>query len=94
MKKISFTADQKETLVSRHKKCRDKRECDRIKGQSRLIDSYAEGLIDKDDFETKIRQLKSKIQQINQQIEACQHHEVKQMELFLVVSRLEEFAKR
>ena len=63
------------------------------KGQSRLIDSYAEGLIDKEDFEPKIRQLKSKIQQINQQIEACQHHEVNQMELFLVVSRLEEFAK-
>ena len=32
------------------------------KGQSRLIDSYAEGLIDKEDFEPKIRQLKSKIQ--------------------------------
>lgn len=63
------------------------------KGQSRLIDSYAEGLIDKEDFEPKIRQLKSKIQQINQQIEACQHHEVNQMELFLVMSRLEEFAK-
>ena len=31
MKKIFLTADQKETLVSRHKKCRDKRECDRIK---------------------------------------------------------------
>jgi transposase len=31
MKKISLTADQKETLISRHKKCRDKRECDRIK---------------------------------------------------------------
>ena len=63
------------------------------KGQSRLIDSYADGVIDKEDFEPKIRQLKSKIQQINQQIEACRHHEVNQMELFLVVSRLEEFAK-
>jgi hypothetical protein len=31
MKKISLTADQKETLISRHKKCRDKRECGRIK---------------------------------------------------------------
>ncbi|MFT6689930.1 MAG: hypothetical protein ACJAXH_000436 [Colwellia sp.] len=31
MNKISLTADQKETLISRHKKCRDKRECDRIK---------------------------------------------------------------
>lgn len=63
------------------------------KGQSRLIDSYAEGIIDKQDFEPKIRQLKSKIQQINQQIEASQEHAVSQMQLFLVVSRLEEFAK-
>jgi hypothetical protein len=31
MKKVSLTADQKEALISRHKKCRDKRECDRIK---------------------------------------------------------------
>jgi transposase len=31
MKKISLTADQKEALISRQKKCRDKRECDRIK---------------------------------------------------------------
>jgi predicted ArsR family transcriptional regulator len=31
MKKISLTADQKEALISRHKKCRDISECDRIK---------------------------------------------------------------
>jgi hypothetical protein len=31
MKKISLTADQKETLISHHKKCRGKRVCDRIK---------------------------------------------------------------
>lgn len=61
------------------------------KGKSRLIDSYAEGLIDKEDFEPKIVQLKSKLQQINQQIETCQQHGVNQMELYLVISRLEEF---
>jgi hypothetical protein len=31
MNKTSLTADQKEALISRHKKCRDKRECGRIK---------------------------------------------------------------
>jgi predicted ArsR family transcriptional regulator len=31
MKKISLTADQKVALISRHKKCRDKREYERIK---------------------------------------------------------------
>ena len=63
------------------------------KGKSRLIDSYADGLIDKADFEPKISQLKIKIQQLERQIEQCKQHEVSQFELFLVISRLEDFAK-
>lgn len=31
MNKIALTADQREALISRHKECRDQRECDRIK---------------------------------------------------------------
>jgi site-specific DNA recombinase len=63
------------------------------KGKSRLIDSYADGLIDKEDFEPKIGQLKIKLQQLECQIEECKQHDVTQFELFLVISRLEEFAK-
>jgi len=63
------------------------------KGKSRLIDSYADGLIDKEDFEPKIGQLKIKLQQLECQIEECKQHNVTQFELFLVISRLEEFAK-
>jgi len=63
------------------------------KGKSRLIDSYADGLIDKEDFEPKIGQLKIKIQQLERQIEQCKQHGVNQFELFLVISRLEDFAK-
>lgn len=62
------------------------------KGKSRLIDSYAEGLIDKADFEPKIGQLKIKLQQLTQQLEECKQHHVSQFELFLVISRLEDFA--
>ncbi len=62
------------------------------KGKSRLIDSYAEGLIDKEDFEPKIGQLKIKLQQLEHQIEECKQHAVGQHERFLVISRLEEFA--
>jgi transposase len=50
MKKISLTADQKETLISHHKKCRDKRECDRIKAvllfaKDWSIESIADALL-------------------------------------------------
>jgi site-specific DNA recombinase len=61
-------------------------------GRSRLIDSYAEGIIDKADFEPKMAQLKTKLGQIEAQIEATRQHQAGQLELFLVINRLEEFA--
>ena len=63
------------------------------KGKSRLIDSYADGLIDKEDFEPKIRQIKVKLQHLEHQIKECKQSDITQLELFLVISRLEDFAK-
>ena len=71
----------------------DKQKRNLEKGKSRLIDSYAAGLIDNEDFEPKIRQLKVKLQQVELQIEQSNQQEVTQFELFLVINRLEEFAK-
>ena len=62
------------------------------KGKSRLIDSYAEGMIDKTDFDPKMRHLKSRLEQLDQQIQESRRHQVGQRELFLVINRLEEFA--
>ncbi len=62
------------------------------KGKSRLIDSYAEGMIDKMDFDPKMRNLKSRLEQLDQQIQDSRRHQVGQRELFLVINRLEEFA--
>jgi hypothetical protein len=62
------------------------------KGKSRLIDSYAEGMIDKTDFDPKMRNLKSRLEQLDQQIQESRRHQVGQRELFLVINRLEEFA--
>jgi site-specific DNA recombinase len=64
------------------------------KGKSRLIDSYAEGLIDKDDFEPKIGQLKIKLQQLECQIDECKQHTISQFELFLVISQLTDFVAK
>ena len=62
------------------------------KGKSRLIDSYADGIIDKADVDPKIAQMKIKLQQIDLQIEESNRYQVGQFELFLVINRLEEFA--
>jgi site-specific DNA recombinase len=62
------------------------------KGKSRLIDSYADGIIDKTDFEPKMQQLKNRLEQIDQQILESRQQGAVQSELFLVINRLEEFA--
>jgi site-specific DNA recombinase len=62
------------------------------KGKSRLIDSYADGIIDKTDFEPKMQQLKNRLEQIDQQIQESRRQGTVQSELFLVINRLEEFA--
>lgn len=62
------------------------------KGRSRLIDSYADGIIDKSDFEPKMQQLKNRIDQLDQQIQELRRHGAMQSELFLVINRLDEFA--
>ena len=62
------------------------------KSKSRLIDSYTDGLIDKSDFEPKITQIKARLEQIKAQIEAQKKQHAGQVELFLVINRLEEFA--
>jgi site-specific DNA recombinase len=69
---------------------RQKRQLQTVR--SRLIDSYAEGIIDKADFEPKMAQLKIKLGQLDQQIDATRQHQSGQLELLLVINRLEEFA--
>jgi site-specific DNA recombinase len=63
------------------------------KGKSRLVDSYADGIIDRTDFEPKIQQLKNRLEQVDQQIQESRQHGVAQSALFLVINRLEEFAR-
>jgi site-specific DNA recombinase len=63
------------------------------KGKSRLIDSYTNGVIEKNEFEPKIGQLKIKIKQLEEQINSCKQKDSSQFELFLVINQLEEFSK-
>lgn len=61
-------------------------------GKSRLIDSYTEGLIEKSDFDPKMAQLNAKLGQLQIQIDTARQQDAGQVELFLVINRLEEFA--
>ena len=63
------------------------------KGASRLIDSYASDVIDQQEFEPKIKLIKDRIAQIDEQIEQGNQSQSAQRELFLVINHLEEFAK-
>ena len=63
------------------------------KGASRLIDSYASDVIDQQEFEPKIKRIKARIAQIDEQIEQGNQSLSAQHELFLVINHIEEFTK-
>jgi site-specific DNA recombinase len=62
-------------------------------GLSRLIDSYAEGLIDKQEFQPRVERSREKLRKLEQAIEAWADEERRQQELRLMVIHLEEFAR-
>src|SRR5918992_3391446 len=53
---------------------------------------YTEGLIDKDEFEPRVRRLRQRIAHIEEQCEALAGEEMLERELYLIVSRLDDFA--
>jgi site-specific DNA recombinase len=63
-------------------------------GLSRLIDGYAEGLIDKPEFQPRVERSKEKLQKVEQALRALAEVEAQQQELRLVVRYLEDFAQR
>jgi site-specific DNA recombinase len=63
-------------------------------GMGRLIDSYAEGLIDKPEFEPRITRLKERIATLETQAKQVSDEVAQTKELRLIISRLEEFSSR
>jgi site-specific DNA recombinase len=61
---------------------------------ARLIDSYAEGLIEKEEFEPRIKRFKQRAAELAQQTEELADEQTQQRELHLLIGRLEEFAKQ
>jgi site-specific DNA recombinase len=62
------------------------------RGMGRLIDGYAEGLIDKADFEPRVTGLRQRIKGWEEQAEALRDEAAQRAALSLIVSRLEDFA--
>src|SRR6267378_1247206 len=63
-------------------------------GLARLIDSYAEGLLEKHEFEPRITRLRQRIIQLEEQRQALIDVTALQTEIRLIVGRLEEFAAK
>ena len=63
-------------------------------GVARLIDSYAEGLIDKGEFEPRITRLRQRLARLEEQRQALADEAALQAELQLIIGRLEDFATK
>ncbi len=63
-------------------------------GIARLIDSYAEGLIDKGEFEPRIARMRERLKQIEEQAKQITDEVSLERELTLILGRLDEFAAR
>ncbi len=63
-------------------------------GVARLIDSYAEGLIDKDEFEPRVTRMRERLKQIEEQALQINDDVSLERELRLILGRLDEFASR
>ena len=61
-------------------------------GLARLIDSYAEGLIEKQEFEPRVTRLRQRITHVEAQCHQLAEAETLQRELQLIIGRVEEFA--
>jgi site-specific DNA recombinase len=62
------------------------------RGLARLIDSYADGLIDKQEFEPRVTRMRARLQPLEAQIEQLKVEGEMEEELRLIVGRLETFA--
>ena len=64
------------------------------RGIARLIDSYAEGLIEKNEFEPRIQKMKQRVASLEAQVKHLNDEATLQQQLRLLIGRLEEFATK
>ncbi|GHO88606.1 recombinase family protein [Dictyobacter formicarum] len=63
-------------------------------GIARLIDSYAEGVIDKTEFDPRITRMRERVRQLEEQVQQIQDQESLEQELQVIIGRLETFSTK
>ena len=63
-------------------------------GMGRLIDSYAEGLIDKGEFEPRLTRIKQRVTELEARAKQVSEEMSLHTQLHLIITRLHEFATR
>lgn len=63
-------------------------------GMARLIDGYAEGVIEKGEFEPRIKRMKQRVTVLEDQLQQLADAAVQQRELKLLIGQLEEFVTK
>jgi site-specific DNA recombinase len=66
----------------------------RCKSIARLIDSYTEGYIEKQEFEPRIQRLRQRLSDLESQVKQKVYEQAQQAELQLIITRLEEFSAK
>jgi site-specific DNA recombinase len=64
------------------------------RGIARLIDSYADGLIDKQEFEPRVTRMRERMQHLEAQVQRLKEESEVQEELRLILGHLETFAAK
>jgi len=64
------------------------------RGMARLIDGYAEGLIEKVEFEPRIKRMKQRVTVLEDQLQQLADEALQQRELKLLIGQLEEFVAK
>jgi site-specific DNA recombinase len=64
------------------------------RGIARLIDSYADGLIDKQEFEPRVTRMRERLQHLEEQLQRLKEESEAEEELRLILGRLESFAAK
>jgi site-specific DNA recombinase len=64
------------------------------RGIARLIDAYGEGLVDKEEFEPRIRQFKERLTRLEAEAKEQVELESQEQQLRLVIGQLQDFAER
>ncbi len=63
-------------------------------GIARLIDSYAEGVLTKEEFEPRIKQMKQRVKHVDDQVQQLADEATQHRELQLVLGHLQDFAAK